>query len=92
MSDVCWGQGLLWEPGAWQECHTSCLVFGGQGLAGAVRTALLSLILEMGLLAAVEIKVPPRFRHAPPEADTSLAPSSKNINKMGPNKTGPVGS
>lgn len=44
----------------------------------------------MSLLAALEIKVPPRPRHASPEADTSLAPSSKNINRMGPNKTGPV--
>lgn len=44
----------------WQECHISCLVFGGQGLTGAVGKALLSPILEMGLLAAVEIKVPPR--------------------------------
>lgn len=51
----------------------------------------MSQTLEMGLLAAVGIKVPPRLGHASPEADTLLAPSSKNINKMGPNKTGPVG-
>lgn len=46
-------------------------------------TALLSQILEMGLLAAEEIKVPPRLCHASPEADTSLAHSARDINKMG---------
>jgi|UPI00001F1906 hypothetical protein len=89
LADVCHrnpGGGV----GDWQECHISCLVFGGQGLAGAVGTALLSQILEMGLLAAMEIKVPPRPRHASLEVDTSLAPSSKNINEMGPNRTGLV--